>query len=375
MNDFTFLDLVKAYKDCRKRKRNTFNAIEFEFDLENNLLQLYEDLKSGTYQIGKSECFIVLRPKPREVWAASFRDRIVHHLVYNAIKDRFYKRFIKDTYSCIPKRGALNGAKTLARYIKSVTDNYTKEAYYLKADIKNFFVTIDKNILYSLLKKHISEQWILDLLKLIVYDNPKQHVIIKSPEKKFTKLPPYKSLWNTPDEKGLPIGNLTSQFFSNVYLDILDRYVKRTLKCKYYCRYVDDFVILSNSPKQLNLIHSQIYQFLKSQLLLDLHLEKKTINKTYSGVDFVGYTIKHNRIFLRQNTLKRIFRLFSSLTKNDFSPRFLNIFHAMNSYLGFLQCVNGFNLRKSICTLNIHNIIDCDIDFTKVFIPFQFVLK
>ena len=369
MEDFSLIDLVKAYKDCRKHKRNSRCALEFEFNLEQNLLQLYDELKSGSYKIGKSDCFIVLKPKPREVWAASFRDRIVHHLVYNAVFDRFYKRFITGTYSCIPERGALNAARKLNRYVQSVTENYTSAAYFLKADIKNFFVTIDKNILFALLSKLIDEQWILNLLRQIVFDNPKAHVIIKSPKKKFSKLPPYKSLWNTPDDKGLPIGNLTSQFFSNVYLDVLDQYVKHSLKCRYYCRYVDDFVILDKSAQKLNYYHKCITDFIKKNLLLDLHQNKKMIGRTFQGIDFVGFTIKHNRIFLRQSTLKRIFRLFNHLPGSFLKRRFSQTFHAVNSYMGFLACTNGFRIRKKLCDIAAHSFFDADYNFSKICLP------
>jgi len=150
----TFEKLVKAYFDCRKRKRNTINALEFEFNLEENLLNLYTELQNGTYEIGRSICFMVLEPKPREVWAADFRDRIVHHLIYNAISPLFYNKFIVDSYSCIPKRGALNASKKIQKYAKNVTNNYTKQAYYLKADIKNFFVSIDRDILFNEITKY-----------------------------------------------------------------------------------------------------------------------------------------------------------------------------------------------------------------------------
>lgn len=126
----TLEKLMKAYIDCRRRKRNTETALEFEFSMEENIIKLYEELVNETYQISESICFIVMYPKPREVWAACFRDRIVHHLIYNEISPRFYNRFIKDTYSCIPGRGTTNAVKTLKKYIRAITNNYTETAYY-----------------------------------------------------------------------------------------------------------------------------------------------------------------------------------------------------------------------------------------------------
>lgn len=187
--------LVTAYLDCRRRKRNTETALEFEFALEENLVKLYDDLISDNYEISESICFIVLYPKPREVWAACFRDRVVHHLIYNEISKRFYNRFIKDTYSCIPERGTTNAVKTLKRYVRAVTNDYTETAYYLKADLKNFFVSIDKNILYAEIKKLVPEDWLLKLIKQVIFHDCKTKVEIKSSKWKFDLLPTYKSLW------------------------------------------------------------------------------------------------------------------------------------------------------------------------------------
>lgn len=308
--------LVTAYLDCRRRKRNTETALEFEFALEENLVKLYDDLISDNYEISESICFIVLYPKPREVWAACFRDRVVHHLIYNEISKRFYNRFIKDTYSCIPERGTTNAVKTLKRYVRAVTNDYTETAYYLKADLKNFFVSIDKNILYAEIKKLVPEDWLLKLIKQVIFHDCKTKVEIKSSKWKFDLLPTYKSLWYTPDEKGLPIGNLTSQFFSNVYLNVLDQYVKHHWKCKYYCRYVDDFIILDKDPQKLNEIHKDLTRFLKERLALDLHQNKKSVNKIERGIDFVGFVAKPYRTILRQKTLKRIFKMIREQKKN-----------------------------------------------------------
>lgn len=365
----TFEKLFKAYLDCRKNKRNTINALMFEYNLEQNLFELFNDLITGNYKIGRSICFIMLYPKPREVWAADFRDRIVHHLIYNEIKDRFYNRFIKDTYSCIPERGTTNAVKTIEKQAKSITDNYHDTAYYLKADLKNFFVSIDKEILYSEVKRYVTEEWLLDLIQQVIFHNPKDNVKIKSPEYKFNYLPQYKSLWHTPADKGLPIGNLTSQFFSNVYLNVLDQYVKHHLKCKYYCRYVDDFVIMHKSPQYLNSVHKDLTIFLKERLNLELHQNKKLINKIDKGIDFVGFVVKPYRVNLRQKTLKRLFKIIREQKENEcwFYEEELKKFTAsVNSYLGMLRYANGYKLRKEICCMCINLFVKCDKDFTKL---------
>lgn len=365
----TFEKLFKAYLDCRKHKRSTINALMFEYDLEKNLTELYDDLISGNYKIGRSICFIVLYPKPREVWAADFRDRIVHHLIYNEIKDRFYARFIKDTYSCIPERGTTNAMKTIESQARSITDNYREQAYFLKADLKNFFVSIDKKILFEEIKRYVSEEWIINLIEQVIFHNPKDSVCIKSPPYKFDYLPVYKSLWHTPSNKGLPIGNLTSQFFSNVYLNVLDQYVKHHLKCKYYCRYVDDFVIMHKDPQFLNFVHKDLTVFLKNRLNLELHQNKKLINRIEKGIDFVGFVVKPHRINLRQKTIKRLFKLIREQKRNEhwfYKEELIKFTSSVNSYLGMLRNVNGYNMRREVCLQCINLFIKCDEDFTKI---------
>ena len=369
MQEFSFEDLMYAYFDCRKHKRNTLNALEFELELENNLLELYMQLKDETYEIGKSICFMILNPKPREVWAATFRDRIVHHLVYNAVKERFYNRFIVDTYSCIPKRGTLWAAEKVKKYAQAITCNYTKNAYYLKADLRNFFVSIDKDILIAELKRYVDEEWILKLLHKIIYHDPRSNYEIRSAKSLFKLLPDYKSLWYADSSKGLPIGNLTSQFFSNVYLNVLDQYVKHHLKCKYYCRYVDDFIILSENPQQLNEWHKDLTIFLKNRLQLDLHQNKRELNKISRGIDFTGYVIKPRHTLPRQRTLRRVFRTIKTCRKSPdwFTQSGLKSYRAtVNSYLGMLRHLNGCKLRKQICLRSINLFMRCDNEFTKV---------
>lgn len=143
--------LVLAYYDCRENKRTSASALRFEQNLERNLIELHEELESGTYRPGPSICFAISRPRPREVWAAQFRDRIVHHLVYNQIADRFHRRFIADSCACIPGRGTLYGATRLEAMVRSQTQNWSRKGYYLKVDLANFFVSIDKRVLWPLL--------------------------------------------------------------------------------------------------------------------------------------------------------------------------------------------------------------------------------
>jgi len=199
----SFEDLVRAYFDCRANKRNTAGALAFEADLEHNLIALHEDLLAGSYRIGPSICFVITRPKPREVWAAQFRDRIVHHLLYNHVGQRFERAFIADSCACIPGRGTLYGAKRLEAKIRSITQNWSKPAYYLKLDVANFFVSIDKNILRCLLAPKIGEQWVMWLADTILFHDPRENVRIKGTPKLLSLIPPHKSL-TTPRTAATP---------------------------------------------------------------------------------------------------------------------------------------------------------------------------
>lgn len=349
--EFSFKVLLEAYYDCRKNKRNTLQAIELEFELEKNITKLYEQIKNDEYEIGKSICFICTDPKLREIWAGAFRDRIVHHLVYNAIKDRFTNQFILDTYSCIPNRGTLFGINRVTNFAKKVTRNYSTNAYYLKADIGNYFNSIDKFILFEEIKKLVFEPWLLNLIEKIIFHDPKTNVRIKSPKSLIKKLPPYKSLYNTEQYKGLPIGNLTSQFFSNIYLNKMDQYAKHILKCKYYARYVDDIIILDKDHGFLNHAYYKLDNFIKSELNLWLNNKKKDINKISKGFDFIGCCIKPGHRHLRKRIINKSYKALNDWKKDP--KRFdldnlENYRNKINSYLGMFKHTNDYNTRKKI---------------------------
>lgn len=369
LHELTLKALFDAYYDCRKHKRNTMQSMKFEWQLEKNLFKLYEDLKNNTYVIGKSICFIVTVPKPREVWAGAFRDRIVHHLIYNAVKERFENRFINDSFSCIPKRGTLAGAKRAAKFARSVTQNYTQKAYFMKADISNYFNSIDKKILVKIIERYVPEKWLIDLIRQVIFHDPKTNVYIKSEKKLWERLPKHKSMFNNIDTKGVPIGNLTSQFFSNVYLNELDQYVKHVLKIKYYCRYVDDVLLMHKDVKYLNYCYKKIDEFLQTNLALCLNPKKKNINLVCRGFDFVGHVIKPNRTFLRTTIIKNSFRTINEWKKseNRFEEEKLTEFkNKINSYLGMFRHVNGYRLRKKICNKSATLFTIPDEEYTKI---------
>jgi len=330
--DFSFEELIAAYFDCRRTKRNTPSAQVFEQDQERNLVQLHDELRDGSYRPGRTTCFVIMRPKPREVWAAEYRDRIVHHLLYNHVAARFERSFIADSCACIPGRGTLYAAQRLETKVRSITQNWSRPAWYLKCDLANFFVSIDKRILRDLLAKRVTEPWWLWLTETILFHDPRPDAVLHSPPERLALIPPYKSLFNQDADHGLPIGNLSSQFFANVYLDALDQFVKHRLRAHHYIRYVDDFVLLHESPQWLNAALAEIEAFLPETLGVRLNPTKTILQPVKRGIDFVGQVIKPWRRTLRRRTFNEALHRLGNMDASD-------LFESANSYFGLLRQV------------------------------------
>ena len=327
--DFSFEELIQAYFDCRRTKRNSASAAAFEMNLERNLCCLNDELQEGRYRPGKSICFVITRPKPREVWAADFRDRIVHHLLYNRISPRFYAGFIADSCACIPGRGTLYGARRLEAKILSITQNWSRPAHYLKLDLANFFVSIDKHVVRSLLAKRIDGWW-LDLAEQILFHDPRSDFELRGQPELLLRVPRHKRLTSQPAHRGLPIGNLSSQFFANVLLDALDQHIKHGLRCRHYVRYVDDMVLLHESPQWLNTAKADIEAWLPEHLGLSLNPAKTILQPVARGVDFVGQVIKPWRRTTRRRTFNEALSRTSQMPADE-------LFETANSYFGLLR--------------------------------------
>lgn len=370
MGELTIEDVFDAYFDCRKCKRNSINQLRFEANLESNLVSLYRDLKSGDYKIGRSIAFVVTHPKIREIWAADFRDRVVHHVIYNAIHDRFYRRFIRDSYACILGRGTHDGLRRVNGFARSITRNYTRKAWVLKVDVANFFNSIDRRILLSLLEQQVGEGWLLDLIRQVTLHDPRPNAFYKSRQVLFDMVPPHKSLIRAKDGIGLPIGNLTSQFFANVYMNALDQFVKHGLKARYYGRYVDDMILFDDDPVVLNGWAAQIDRFLQEKLSMRLHPNITHINLVQNGFDFIGFMIKPGRVYLRQTSLIRCQQKIRAWERNG-SPMdaesLQGLSDTVTSYLGMLRQVSGYRARRSLCHRIGNNLfIHADADYTKM---------
>lgn len=339
--DFTFQELVQAYLDCRRTKRNSKAALAFEAQLETNLCQLDDELRNGSYRPSKSICFVITRPKPREVWAAEFRDRIVHHLLYNRISPRFYAGFIADSCACIPGRGTLYGAQRLEAKVRSITQNWSHPAYYLKLDLANFFVSIDKRIVRELLAKRVDGWW-MQLAEQVLFHDPRQDFELRGDPALLARVPAHKRLTSQPPHLGLPIGNLSSQFFANVLLDALDQHIKHNLHCRYYVRYVDDMVLLHTSPQWLNEARADIEAWLPEHLGLRLNPAKTILQPVERGVDFVGQVIKPWRRITRKRTFNEAMSRVRSIDAKD-------LFETANSYFGLLrQTTHSYHQRARL---------------------------
>ena len=371
---FTLPKLFKAYLSCRERKRKTINALKFEIACEQKLLDLAKELQSHTYHPGRSICFVVTYPKLREIFAADFCDRVVHHLLVNEIEPIFERRFIYDSFACRKEKGCHTAISRLKKFIDQVSKNKTKNSFYLQLDIKSFFTAIDKRILYQIITAKLAEikrnqNWIEEiyyLLNAIIFYNPTKNFVIKGDKSLLNKIPYQKSLFNVSINKGLPIGNLTSQFFANVYLNELDQFVKRKLKVKYYLRYVDDLVLLSENPEQLREWRKEIDFFLKENLELELHPRKDKSGSIYQGIDFVGYVTKPEYTLSRKRVVKNLkikLHYFNQglllvsdnqkqktlpLSKPPTKEEIKKAMAMVNSYYGHFKHANCYRLRKNL---------------------------
>lgn len=313
----TIENLLVSWQEFSHDKKKKKDVILFSLNLMDNLFSLYNDLKNRTYNHSGYKAFKVNDPKPRDIHKAEVRDRILHHLIYNALYEYFDKKFIYDSYSCRLNKGTHKAIYRFELFIRKLSKNYNKQGYILKCDIRKFFANIDHGILKQILSKHIQDKDILNLLNNIIDS--------------FPIGPTY--------GKGLPLGNLTSQLLVNIYMNEFDQYVKHKLKIKYYIRYADDFVVLSNNKEYLEAILKEIQEFLRVRLKLELHPDKVFIKTIYSGIDFLGFVHFPYYRVLRTSTKRRMFK---NLENNGYK------LESLNSYLGMLKHGSCYRLSKKI---------------------------
>jgi len=355
-------DLFLAYYDARRNKRKTINAIAFEVDYESNLIQLAQDIWERKYVPKRSICFINFKPVQREIFAADFRDRIVHHLIFRYLNPIVEPGFIKDSYSCRKGKGTHYGIRRVHSFIRGCSNNYTKDAWILKIDILGYFMSIDRQILFDDIyrkvsnfngENHLFKELLLYLVEQTIFIDPTQHCIVKGDASDWKGLPRSKSLFGAPKGKGFPIGNLSSQLFSNIYLNSFDHFVKEQLSIKYYGRYVDDCVLVHSDKDFLKGLILQMETFLYTKLKLKLHPKKIYFQHYKNGVSFLGAYLKPHRIYTGKRTKRNFYesiKKWNTTIKDNrqkLSKNLLAQFMAcINSYLGTLQHFNTYRLRK-----------------------------
>lgn len=324
--NLTFEKMLQAHIRAKKHKSYKNEVIDFEFNLENNIINLMNHLKNGTYKVGKYSTFRIYEPKERIIQSLPYKDRIVHQwYVEEFIKPHIVPKFINTSFACMENRGTHKAVQEVQRQMRIFKRNYG-DFWILKCDIKKFFYSINPVILFTIMKKYISDKPLLNLTKLFIFNES------------FNK-----------ESIGIPIGNYTSQFFANIYLNELDQYVKRILKIKYYTRYMDDFILILKSKKECIYIKKCIENFLAQNLKLELN-SKSRYYPYKMGVNFCGYRIFTTHKLLRlasKKKIKRNVKKWNQQYKNhtlDFDNTILSI----NSWIGHSNHCNSYKLQKKI---------------------------
>lgn len=318
--------MLNAWEEFRKGKRSKEDVAQFEMNIETNLFELHSQLISGKWKPDPYTIFTVHDPKLRIIHKATVRDRVLYQAVYRKLYQIFDPSFIFHSYSSRNDKGTHAGITSFEQYIRKVSKNYNNSGYILKCDIKKFFDSIDHDILFSLIKRKISDLNLLLLIRDII------------------------DFFSTFPGKGLPLGNVTSQLFANIYMNELDQHIKHQLKIKYYVRYCDDFGVVANSREYLEYCVREIRTFCETRLLLNLHPHKVVISKIHQGIDFLGYVLLRHYRVLRTRTKKRTLKKLKALkqvvnlgkTEEEFLER------SAKSYLGMLTHCNGKKIAKQI---------------------------
>ena len=274
-----FSKMLKAYERASKNKHKCKEVITYELDLASNIIDTLKQLYAGVYKVGNYRQFRIYEPKERIIQSLPFRDRIVQQwYVEEFIKPIFVPKFIKDTYACLENRGVHKAVKKLNKYMYEY-NKINRDFYVLKCDVSKFFYSINKQRLYEILNRYVKDKAFMKLTKDLIYHDG--------------------------NEVGIPIGNYTSQYFANIYLNELDHFVKEKLKIKYYVRYMDDFVLLLEDINQCRVILEEIKKFLDKNLGLKLN-KKTNYFRNSQGVNFCGYKIFKTHIMLKKENKKKI---------------------------------------------------------------------
>ena len=330
-------NLRKAYRKARKGKGAKWYVREFDTNLEKNLLQLQKELLNMTYEPKPLKQFTIRDPKTRVISASNFRDRVVHHALCNIIEPIFEKTFICDSYANRKDKGAHAAMKRFdyfkrkvshnGRLLPNAIDGNQVYGYVLKADIKRYFDSVNHKIMIRIISRKIKDEKILWLIRKILNNHN-------------CKI----------SGKGMPIGNLTSQFFANVYLNELDYFVKHKMKSKYYIRYVDDFVTLHKDKEFLEKCKIQMDEFLLNCLGLELHKQKSKIRPLSNGTNFLGFRVFYYHKLLKKSNIKlvknRLHELRAMHKEGQITKEELN--RRMDGWFAYAIHGNTYKLRRNL---------------------------
>lgn len=336
-------NLYRAYLNARKNKRYRGEVLKFSANLEDNLVKIQEELINQTYKPGNYREFYVYEPKQRLVMAQPFKDRVVQWALYQILNPHFVKGYIKDSYACIEGRGSISGTQRVFYWTSQVSRRANKY-YYLKLDVSKFFYRIDHEVACSLVDKQVNyDPWGMWIIRLFV----------ESDTTCFGLPPGMKPEEVTKEDrlsdKGVAVGNLSSQMLANVYMNVIDQYCKRELGIHFYARYMDDIIILSDSKQQLHEWKQLIEKKLNTALLLELN-DKTCIRPITLGIEFCGYKIFPTHIKLRKSTALRMKRRLKEI-KRLYAEGEIDLERAsqtVNSYMGILSHCDSYYLRRTI---------------------------
>ena len=347
--------LLEAYYDCRKRKRKTASAIVYEMDYEGKLIALRDRINARTYRPGKSMCFVVTRPRYREVFAAAFEDRIVHHWIALRLEPLFEQIFSPRTFNCRKGKGQLYGINMLREDVRQCSVNYTQDCYIMKLDLQGFFMSINKKMLADMVDDFVVENYhneadkdtLRFLCRTVVLHEPEKNCERHSPASYWDYLPPNKSLFTNGEGLGVAIGNLFSQLFANFLLNVLDWYLIKALGFQYVGRYVDDFYIVDKDKARLLAAVPYIRTLL--QLYgLTLHPHKFYLQHYSKGVQFTGSVVKKDRVYTANHTITNAVMAVRRLNRAETVPEVLHAVDSINSYLGCFRHCKEYNTRRKV---------------------------
>lgn len=356
--------LVKAYYNARRGKRDKIRICEFDFSLESNLIKLKNLLETDNYFPSPYAHFTIFDPKTRQVAAPAFRDRVLQHSLIATIEPLFEKKFILDSYACREGKGTHLGAKRVKKFLMAARciNGRNKNIYVLQCDVQKYFQSISWDILLTLIAKTIHCRKTFDLIRKIITTHEKiggNDNAVKNDGQLSLFFPVNTEVpaVSVGMKRGLPIGNLTSQLFANIYLNELDHFVKEVLRERWYARYMDDFLIIHPDKEHLKQAREQIRTFLKEKLALNLHRKKNTINNVRDGVPFVGYRIFYDHLLVRGNTLARMqkkYRRRVKLFQNGLISE-NKLVQAQYSIRGHLKHANTYRLGQTMFAKNLHS--------------------